>query len=156
MGSIQASSAYTEHVGIEVQPSASGIGAVTVPEGEHLNNHVGSRHAGALFSMGDAAAAALLEATFPSDFVRTLVSGHQKISYERMAKGPLRACARLADGTGIDAVLTIGAGRVSSFEVEIEIVDEDDRVVALMSVEYRVGSWPPSGSLNGNGSASTN
>ena len=151
MGSIHANSPYNAHVGIDVQPSASGIGAVSVPEGEYLNNHIGSRHAGALFSIGDAAAAALLETTFPADFVRTLVPGREQISYERMAKGPLRATARISDGTGIDAVLAIGAGRVGSFEVEVETVDEDDRVVALMRIEYRVGSWSAGTSHNGNG-----
>jgi acyl-coenzyme A thioesterase PaaI-like protein len=151
MGSIRAESPYTAHVGIDVQPSAEGIGSVTVPEGEYLNNHVGSRHAGALFSIGDAAAAALLEATFPADFVRSLAPGRERISYDRMAKGPLRATARLAEGTGIEGVLAIGAGRVGSFDVDVEMVDEDDRVVSHMTIEYRVGSWSKSTSLNGNG-----
>ena len=151
MGSIHAQSPYTAHVGIDVQPSASGIGSVTVPEGEYLNNHVGSRHAGALFSIGDATASALLEATFPSDFVCSLAMGQEQISYERMAKGPLRATARLGEGTGTDAILAIGSGRVPSFDVDVEMVDDDDRVVALMKVEYRVGSWSASTSLNGNG-----
>ena len=146
MGSIHAASAYTDHVGIEVEPSACGIGAVRVPEGEHLNNHVGSRHAGALFSICDSAAAALIEATFPPQLGRALAIGRERISYERMAKGPLRACARIAGDSGAAQIAAIAAGTTPSFDIDIEVTDEKDRVVVAMTIEYLVAGPVTGGS----------
>lgn len=149
-GSISARSPFTEHVGIDVQPSASGIGVVELPASEHLNNHVGSRHAGALFATADAAGAALLESTFSTELVSSLHVQEERIVYERMAKGPVRASARLADGGAVSA---IAADAADGFDVEVSITDEDGKAVAHTTLRYGLSESQPAApaSSNGNG-----
>lgn len=146
-------SPFTEHVGIDVRPSAPGIGAVRLCEGEHLNNHVGSRHAGALFAAGDAAGTALIEATFPPAFARVVWPASERISYERMAKGPVSAAARLGDVPFEgDPVTAVATGRVRKFDVEVEMTDDQGATVARMTIVYSVEGPPPAlVSTNGHG-----
>ena len=46
---------FNRHLGLVVQEVAPGRGVVTLPDDAALHNHVGSQHAGALFSAGEAA-----------------------------------------------------------------------------------------------------
>ena len=45
----------TGYIGLEVVEVGDGRGVVRLPEADDLHNHVGSQHAGALFSAGEAA-----------------------------------------------------------------------------------------------------
>ena len=47
---LQAAIPYNNHVGLEYVEVATGKGVVRLPDAENLKNHVGSQHAGALFS----------------------------------------------------------------------------------------------------------
>ena len=46
---------FNRHLGLQVLEVADGRGVVLLPEGDELMNHVGSQHAGGLFSAGEAA-----------------------------------------------------------------------------------------------------
>ena len=46
---------FNRHVGLVVCEIAPGRAVVRLPEDDRLHNHVGSQHAGALFSAGEAA-----------------------------------------------------------------------------------------------------
>ena len=59
---------FNQHVGLEMVEVGDGVGVVRLPEGDHLLNHVGSQHAGALFAAGEAASKAGINST-PSVFV---------------------------------------------------------------------------------------
>jgi acyl-coenzyme A thioesterase PaaI-like protein len=37
---------FNRHVGLRVEAVGPGRGVVTLPDGDHLHNHVGSQHAG--------------------------------------------------------------------------------------------------------------
>lgn len=151
MGAVFVESPFTSHLGIEVRQAAWSSGCVTA-EGDHLDNHVGSKHAGALFAAGDCAGAALIATTFPSEVASRLGVRSERIEYERMAKGPVSASARLVSQVQeADIVHQVVLGRVKSFEVEVAVTDVAGRVVATMMLEYYLES-PADGSPHMNGS----
>jgi acyl-coenzyme A thioesterase PaaI-like protein len=140
MGTVFAESPFTSHVGIEVREAAWGGGDVAA-EGDHLDNHVGSKHAGALFAMGDCSGAALIATTFPPDLASRLALRSGRIRYERMAKGAIRASARLMHQVQDASFVTeVVLGRVKSFEVEVAMTDEAGKLVATMTLDYSVES----------------
>lgn len=158
MGAVFVESPFTSHVGIEVKQAAWGSGGV-MAAGDHLDNHVGSKHAGALFSAGDCAGAALIASTFSTEVASRLAVRSERIQYERMAKGPVSAGARLMSQVPeADLVHEVALGRVKSFEVEVTTTDEQGKVVATMTLEYYLES-PADGAPHmngGNGSGRTN
>ena len=55
---------FNRHVGLDVAEVGDGRGVVRLPDDERLHNHVGSQHAGALFSAGEAASGAAFVGAF--------------------------------------------------------------------------------------------
>jgi acyl-coenzyme A thioesterase PaaI-like protein len=55
---------FNRHVGLDVAEVGEGRGVVRLPDDERLHNHVGSQHAGALFSAGEAASGAAFVGAF--------------------------------------------------------------------------------------------
>ena len=62
---------------------------VVLPQEDHLHNHVGSQHAGALFSAGEAASGAAFVGAFAEHMGDiTPLARNAEISYLKLAKGP--------------------------------------------------------------------
>src|SRR3954471_17100796 len=87
---------YNSHLGLRVAELGPGAGVVELPDDERLRNHVGSQHAGALFSAGEAASGGAFLAAFAERLadVTPLAEGAE-IAYRRVARGPITATARL-------------------------------------------------------------
>lgn len=128
---------FNIHLGLEVAEVGPGLGVVVLPEGEHLVNHVGSQHAGALFGAGEAASGAAFISAFAERLadVRPLAKA-ASISYTKIARGPITATGRLADAEALLA--TLDADGVVEFPVEVELTDGEGNVVAQMTVDWHV------------------
>ena len=63
---MEAAIPFNRHVGLSVTEVGEGRGVVALPAEDHLHNHVGSQHAGALFSAGEAASGAAFVGRSPS------------------------------------------------------------------------------------------
>ena len=86
-----------------------------LPERAELTNHVGSQHAGALFTVAETASGAAFVGAFAERLGEvTPLARSAEISYEKIAKGPIEASARLgiADGRGARHPRRRGQGRV--------------------------------------------
>ena len=100
-------------------------------------NHVGSQHAGGLFSAGEAASGGALVGTFAEKMGEiTPLAQRASIDYRKIARGPIRATARLEDADGRLAELE--AEGVTRFEVPVELTDGEGEVVATMTVQWNV------------------
>ena len=67
------------------------------PSDDRLHNHVGSQHAGALFSAGEAASGAAFVGAFAERMGEiTPLARTAEISYLKLAKGPITATGRWA------------------------------------------------------------
>src|SRR3954451_22361529 len=83
---------FNRHLGLVVEEVAPGRGVVTLPDGEHLHNHVGSQHAGGLFSAGAGASGGSFlaaSAEHPAGFAPLMKTA--SIAYRNSARGPITA-----------------------------------------------------------------
>jgi acyl-coenzyme A thioesterase PaaI-like protein len=126
------------HLGLEVTELEPGRGVVVLPDTPEVKNHVGSQHAGALFSAGEAASGGAFLATFADMLGEvTPLAESAEIAYRKIARGPITATGRLtADREAIVAELE-SEGR-ARFPVEVELTDPDGNVVAEMTVRWYV------------------
>lgn len=129
---------YNTHIGLEVVEVAEGRGVVRLPDDGKLHNHVGSQHAGGLFSAGEAASGAAFVSVFAEHMAGlTALARGAEIDYKKLAKGPIDATATLdTDAAGL--LEKIEADGKVEFPVEIEMTDEDGQTVASMSVRWHV------------------
>jgi acyl-coenzyme A thioesterase PaaI-like protein len=129
---------FNRHLGLVVEEVAPGRGVVTLPDGEHLHNHVGSQHAGGLFSAGEAASGGAFLGSFAEHLGNlTPLAKSASIDYRKIARGPVTATGTLA--ADVDALLASieSDGRVE-FPIEVEMTDGEGNVVATMTVHWHV------------------
>jgi acyl-coenzyme A thioesterase PaaI-like protein len=129
---------YNRHVGLDVIEVADGRGVIRLPEEDHLKNHVGTQHAGALFSAGEAASGGAFAGAFAEHMagLRPLARSAE-ISYLKLATGPITATATLgADKQKLLASLEAD-GRVE-FPVTVDLTDGEGTKVAEMTVRWHV------------------
>src|SRR6476620_3474094 len=129
---------WNRHVGLVVEEVAPGRGVVTLPDGEQLHNHVGSQHAGALFSAGEAASGGAFLGAFAEHLGGlTPLAKSASIEYRKIARGPITAVGTLQADAGELLAKIEADGRVE-FPVGVEMTDGDGNVVAAMTVNWHV------------------
>jgi acyl-coenzyme A thioesterase PaaI-like protein len=135
---LQAAIPYNNHVGVEYVEVADGKGVVRLPDADTLKNHVGSQHAGALFSAGEAASGGAFVGAFAQQMgAITPLARSAEIRYLKLAKGEITATGRLTANTGELLERLDSEGRVE-FPVEVEMTDGDGATVAEMTVRWHV------------------
>lgn len=129
---------FNVHLGLDTITVAEDHGVVKLPDEQHLRNHVGSQHAGALFSAGEAASGAAFVGAFLDIMGEiTPLAESAQIAYKKLAKGEIAATARFsADREELKLTLN-SEGRVR-FPVEVEMTDAEGNVVAEMTVNWYV------------------
>jgi acyl-coenzyme A thioesterase PaaI-like protein len=133
---------FNRHLGLVVEEVAPGRGVVTLPDGEHLHNHVGSQHAGGLFSAGEAASGGAFLGAFAEHLGGlTPLAKSATIDYRKIARGPVTATGTL--DADVEALLASieSDGRVE-FPIEVEMTDGEGNVVATMTVHWHVRRNP--------------
>jgi acyl-coenzyme A thioesterase PaaI-like protein len=129
---------YNNHVGLEYVEVADGTGTVRLPDEDRLKNHVGSQHAGALFSAGEAASGGAFVGAFAERMGEiTPLARSAEIDYLKIARGDITAIATLSEGK--DSLLSRldAEGRVE-FPVTVEMTDSEGTQVARMTVHWHV------------------
>jgi len=129
---------YNRYLGLEVGEVGDGRGVVRLPADERLHNHVGSQHAGALFSAGEAASGAAFVGAFAERMAEiTPLARTAEISYLKLARGAITATGTL--GEGKDALLArLDRDGKVEFPVEVELSDAEGNTVASMTVNWHV------------------
>jgi uncharacterized protein (TIGR00369 family) len=129
---------FAGFLGLEITEVSAGEAVVRLPERAELTNHVGSQHAGALFTVAEAASGAAFVGAFAERLGGiTPLARRAEISYEKIAKGPIEARATL--GVPADeALATLDAEGKVEFPCEIELVDGAGTRVATATVGWHV------------------
>jgi uncharacterized protein (TIGR00369 family) len=129
---------FAGHLGLEITEVGAGEATVVLPQRPELNNHVGSQHAGALFTAAETASGAAFVGAFA---VRmgdvTPLAKSAEIDYEKIANGPITATAKL----GIDAaeaLATLDAEGKVEFPCEVELSNRDGKRVASATIYWHV------------------
>jgi uncharacterized protein (TIGR00369 family) len=135
---------FAAFLDLKITSVASGEAVVVLPERAELTNHVGSQHAGALFTVAEAASGAAFVGAFAERLGEiTPLARSAEISYTKIAKGPIEAKAKLGVPAA-DALATLDAeGRVQ-FPCEVELADGSGTQVATATVHWHVRLNEPS------------
>jgi uncharacterized protein (TIGR00369 family) len=129
---------FAGHLGLEITSVAEGEARVVLPERAELTNHVGSQHAGALFTVAETASGAAFVGAFAERLGEvTPLARSAEISYEKIAKGPIEANARLGVAAA-EAIATLDAEGKVEFPCEVELSDASGRRVAAATVHWHV------------------
>ncbi|HEX3324604.1 MAG TPA: DUF4442 domain-containing protein [Solirubrobacterales bacterium] len=125
-------------LGLEIIRVTEGEAVVRLSERPDLTNHVGSQHAGALFTAAETASGAAFVGAFAERLGDvTPLARNAEISYEKIAKGPIEASARLGIPAA-DALATLDAEGKVVFPCQIELTDASGLRVATATVQWHV------------------
>jgi uncharacterized protein (TIGR00369 family) len=129
---------FAGYLGLEITSVAEGEATVRLPERPELTNHVGSQHAGALFTAAETASGAAFVGAFAERMGEvTPLARSAEIDYEKIAKGPIEARARLGVPAA-EALATLDAEGKVEFPCEVELADAEGRRVASATVHWHV------------------
>ena len=129
---------FNKHLGLQVVEVADGRGSVLLPDDEALRNHVGSQHAGGLFSAAEAASGAAFVGAFAERMGEiTPLAKAAQINYLKLAKGPITATATLGEEKSALLERLDADGRVE-FPVSVSLTDGDGIEVATVTVDWHV------------------
>jgi acyl-coenzyme A thioesterase PaaI-like protein len=129
---------FNVHVGLETVTVAPDHGVVKLPDSPNLHNHVGSQHAGALFSLGEAASGAAFVGAFVELMGEiTPLAESAEIAYRKLAKGEITATARFTEDRDALIARLNEEGRIR-FPIAVEMTNADGVLVAEMTVSWYV------------------
>jgi uncharacterized protein (TIGR00369 family) len=129
---------FVGHLNLEITEISEGEATVVMPERPELLNHVGSQHAGALFTAAETASGAAFVGAFAERMGElTPLARSAEISYEKVAEGPVTARAKLGIAAA-KAHETLDADGKVEFPCEVELTDGAGAVVAAANVRWHV------------------
>jgi acyl-coenzyme A thioesterase PaaI-like protein len=122
---------------VDVNANAETVTATAaLPDAEHVHNHVGGPHAGALYTLGETASGAVVLAAFGAVLDRaTPLAVRAEIAYRKLALGTVTATARLGRPAA-QVLAELDAGGRPEFDVSIDIVRADGAVTAEMAITW--------------------
>lgn len=131
---------FANHVGVKLEEIGDGTASATLEQRDEVSNHIQSMHAGAMFTLGEAASgAAMAGALAPVILSMRPVAAVANITFKKVAKGTLNAQARTSqDGKTLMATLE-EAGKVA-FDVHVDIRDAAGDTVVEMTVNWYVSA----------------
>lgn len=131
---------FNNHARIEILETEPGIGATRIADLPELKNHFGTVHGGALYTLGEVAAArAVLTALGERIAHLQAVTRGARIRYVRPARGAIDARAMLSMALVADALTTVEQHGRAEMPVEVALTDAQGLVVATMVVEWHIG-----------------
>ena len=128
---------FVKTIGLEYVDLGPGTATVRLPDRPEQANHVGSQHAGTLFTVAETASGGAFVTAFAERLGEvTPLAKSARISYEKLAKGPIDATATLEGAEKLLEELD-REGRVE-FAIEVELKDADGTRVAGATVDWHV------------------
>jgi uncharacterized protein (TIGR00369 family) len=127
---------FTRLLGIRIDEIGPGTARVSLPDDPKLHNHLGTQHAGALFTLAETASGAAMAGGF-ADVIMDMrpVAKESRIQYQKVAKGATRAEGRVpGDLAALKATLK-NEGKVA-FPVEVDVYDEHGTLAAQVQVDW--------------------
>lgn len=123
---------------VSIRSLQDGHAVGTIPAAEELANHLGTVHAGALFTLGETISGAAVAGAFADVLLSCkMVAAGASISYQKPARGEITAEAVIRGGAEA-ARQALAAEGISRFHVEVTLRDASSAVVASLDVDWRV------------------
>jgi len=133
---------FAHHIGITVREIGPGTAVAVLPDADELKNHVASQHAGALFTVAEAASGGAFLGAFAEHLATlTPLAERAEIAYRKIARGEITATSALR--TPVDEVLAaLDTDGKARFEVGVDLVDGAGVLVAEVTVHWYVRRNP--------------
>ncbi|HEY4997110.1 MAG TPA: DUF4442 domain-containing protein [Solirubrobacteraceae bacterium] len=129
---------FNGYLDLETVTVAPDHGVVKLPDSANLHNHVGSQHAGALFTAGEAASGAAFIGAFIELMGEiTPLAQSAEIAYRKIARGEITATARFEQDRDKLIEELNAEGRVR-FPIAVELTNPAGELVAEMTVSWYV------------------
>lgn len=131
---------FAAHVGVALETIGEGTASAMLEQSQATSNHVATMHAGALFTLAEAASGAAMAGMFLERLAGVRpVAARSTIDFLRPARGAIRAEAQV-DGAKPALFAALDAEGKVRFPVSITIIDAENREVAKMVVEWHVSA----------------
>jgi acyl-coenzyme A thioesterase PaaI-like protein len=137
---------FNLHNDVRISEVSARRGIAELPDAEHLKNHLGTQHGGALFAAAEAAAGAAYVGAFSEHLGEIRMNAQEAhITYIRWAKGQITAKSSLRQKPREVLEALENDGRVD-LPMSCTLYDAEDRVVAEMTFRFQlkqIGHIPP-------------
>lgn len=131
---------FASHVGVVLEDIGEGTASATLAQSHNTSNHIATMHAGALFTLAEAASGAAMAGLFLERLAALRpVAASSTIDFVKPAKGSITAHAAV-DGTREALFAALDAEGKVRFPVTIRMEDGEGREVARMSVDWHVSA----------------
>ncbi len=129
---------FARHTGVALTRVAEGFARAELAQTAESINHIGTQHAGALFTLGEAASGGAMAGIFADRILNVRpIAGEAQIRYTRLAKGRIAAEARV-EGTREALVAALERDGKVAFDVAVTLTDAEGKEVAAMRVSWTV------------------
>ena len=138
MEALAAAVPFNRYLGLEYASIEPGSAEVRLIDREQHRNHVGTLHAGALFTVAEAASGAAFVSAFAPRLAEVVpVVESAEIHFSAPARGTIAAHARMTKPADALLVELDRDGRTRP-PIEVRLVDESGREVASMTVLWNM------------------
>jgi len=129
---------FATHAGVKVVSVAAGQATAELEETPTTLNHIGTQHAGALYTLGEAASGAAMAGAFAEKLMTIRpVAGEATVRYLKIARGKITATAHVCEPPEALLEKLNADGRVA-FDVEVSLKNDKEAEIAAMTVKWHV------------------
>ena len=127
---------FVRLLGISIDDIGAGTSKVSMPDDPKLHNHLGTQHAGALFTLAETASGAAMAGGF-AELILGLrpVAKESRIHYQKLARGATRAEGRVPGDLAALKAQLAQDGKVA-FPVAVDIFDSEGTLAAQVTVDW--------------------
>lgn len=127
---------FVRLLGISIDEIGAGTSRVSLPDDPKLHNHLGTQHAGALFTLAETASGAAMAGGF-AELILGLrpVAKSSRIEYQKVARGATRAEGRVPGDLAALKAQLAQDGKVA-FPVAVDIFDAEGTLAAQVTVDW--------------------
>jgi acyl-coenzyme A thioesterase PaaI-like protein len=129
---------FARHAGVKLTHVESGFARAELEQTATSVNHIGTQHAGALFTLGETVSGGAMAGLFADRILEVRpIAGEAQVRFARLAKGRITAEARVA-GARDSIIAACERDKKVAFDVTVAMSDVDGKEVATMRVSWTV------------------
>ena len=136
-------SPFNNHLGAKLLDWTDERAFIFVKRRRGVRNHVGSIHAGALFTLGETCAGLVIIRNFPFEKFRPLMSD-VKVTYSKQARGDVYGECVAVPNAMSDAHHIFDSGEIPTIEMTTNItgdVNGEKQIIAVVTTTWQVKPW---------------
>lgn len=131
---------FAAHVGVTLAEIGAGRATARLDQSHSTSNHIATMHAGALFTLAEAASGAAMAGMFLERLAGLRpVAASATIDFVKPAKGAITASA-VVDGQQSELFAALDGEGKARFPVKVRMTDAEDREVARMTVDWHLSA----------------